>query len=479
MKRYTSSRVGFLFVMTIATCVVFLFGLWKNSDIMFVFLLITFLWLGYYCLKDLKRKSSLLAFGIAFFVFFIGRELLEIYFGVSPDSNFPDKVNHHLYLSLELSLISVWLAYHITIFAYKSESKDSKCIERYNTTLLQRICLFLFYLSVPFVVLVNLYIALYVKTFGYYTYYTDFSAVLQANPLLYAVSKMEIVMDVSFCTFMATFPPKVKFKLPFIFYLMVLVISLGTGQRSTLILGLMLLFVFFAYMNNLFPAEKWMSKKHVYIFLLVLPVLAILGSFINLKRFSGDIKDFSPRQAFVDFFYDQGVTSYVVKRAYELEDQIPKDQIYTLEFLYSGLPARLLGNKVIHGNSEEHAMHGNSFTHSLGYVVLGKSYLRGAGTGSSYIAELFFDFGYAGVILGSMLYGWLLSLFYKSTKTNNVLVRALSLIVLTRIIWACRASFSGFLSYLFSPITIFVLLFIFGVEMLYRNKRVFPEGTIH
>lgn len=59
-------------------------------------------------------------------------------------------------------------------------------------------------------------------------------------------------------------------------------------------------------------------------------------------------------KGFIEFFYDQGVTSNVMKRAYIYKDQIPSNQIYVLEFLHSGILARLLGIPVYHGNNIEH-----------------------------------------------------------------------------------------------------------------------------
>ncbi len=65
---------------------------------------------------------------------------------------------------------------------------------------------------------------------------------------------------------------------------------------------------------------------------------------------------------FINFFYDQGVTSNVMKRAYMYRDKIPSDQTYILEFLHSGIFARLFGIRVYHGNTVEHALHGELYT---------------------------------------------------------------------------------------------------------------------
>lgn len=440
-----------------------------QADIVLFALLTILLLLFQFCLKDITRRSVLFAFGVAFFVFLVGREFLEVYLNIELDTRFSEQTNRHLYLSLLMSIISIWSAFYFFTKKHTTNSFEGTSSFSLYRNVLQKLSLVSFYISMPFVIIVNYFISQYVSKLGYYAYYTDFSELLINNTLLYAMSKMDIVCDVSFCTFLATLPSKKRFTIPCISYFLILLSSIGTGQRSTLILGLMLLFVFITYMQSLSPEEKWIPRKIGLYVLIAIPALALFSSFWGQKRFGDEYKRQSITEEFTAFFYNQGVTSYVVKRAYEYEGLIP-DQMYTSEFLYSGLPAILSGKEVIHGNNIEHATKGNSFTHALGYIVLGDAYLAGAGTGSSYIAELYFDFGYFGIIIGSILYGWLLALFYVHSRSRHIFIRALLFIVFTRILWACRASFTGFLSYAFSPITILTLLVLFGLSSLISRR---------
>ena len=58
-------------------------------------------------------------------------------------------------------------------------------------------------------------------------------------------------------------------------------------------------------------------------------------------------------------------------------------------------------------NSVELAIDSNSYAHNLSYLVLNKEYLKGHGIGSSYIMELYTDYGMIGVFLLSLLLGML------------------------------------------------------------------------
>ena len=93
---------------------------------------------------------------------------------------------------------------------------------------------------------------------------------------------------------------------------------------------------------------------------LAVPLLAVFASGYSIWREGGEISGIRFMDGFINFFYDQGVTSNVMKRAYMYRDKIPSDQTYILEFLHSGIFARLFGIRVYHGNTVEHALHGGA-----------------------------------------------------------------------------------------------------------------------
>lgn len=438
-------------------------GIIASTDVIFIILMIVWVHYMAYSINKLESRVLMLAFGISFFVFLLGREFLEQYQLYDPDDVFKSSTNEHVYFCMILSLLSVWMVYGYSLGKNTSQyriRRDWQIAENtYNINKVRRLSLIAFYATYPFAIVCSVVIALFVARFGYHSYYIDFSEVLSGSPLLYLISKLELVMESAFCIFLATLPTKKQFKKPTICYIIYLVLTLGSGQRSTFLLGLMLLFIFLVFMNGLHPTEGWFKRKYIGYCAIAFPVVAVGASLFNAWRFDMAISDVNFWKSFGDFFYEQGVTSYIVKRAYELEASIPPD-IYTLEFFHSGLLAQLCGIEVFHGNTVEHAVQGGSFTHALGYTVMGKAYLAGGGTGSSYLAELYYDLGYVGVVLGSMLYGWIFSKI-NSVQSGGVFKRAIVFICITKLLWAIRASYTGFLSYMFAPTTIALLVFVF------------------
>ena len=102
---------------------------------------------------------------------------------------------------------------------------------------------------------------------------------------------------------------------------------------------------------------------------------------------------------------------------------------------------------------------------------MGDAYLAGGGTGSSYIAELYYDFGYLGVFLGSCIYGLIFSSITNFKKVG-IFGRSLAFIIVTQLLWAPRASFSAFLSFIFAPSTIGLLILIFGGAYISTKKSI-------
>jgi oligosaccharide repeat unit polymerase len=445
-----------------------IWGLLCGASFILTLALIIWIDMMLYSYKKIEQRSILFAFGVAFFMFLMSREFLQQFLGYKKE-DFSNDLNNHLYICLFLALSALWFSY--ILFSRKTEKRRAATADDARTSYaesVRKVAKMVFYCTLPFALAYRIIVSSYVSLNGYTDYYTDYASTLSGNTVLYVISKVELIMPVAFAIIMASLPTKKELKGPFYFYILYLILSLGSGQRSTFMLGIFLIFVFAVYMQGLYPEEGWFERKYILYLAAFIPVLAVAGTVINVTRFGGTTSDMNVFDSFMDFFYDQGVTGNVVKRAYQYSDKIP-DSVYTLEFLHSGLLARLLGIKVYNGNSVEHALYGNSMTHALGYAVLGSQYLAGRGTGSSYIIELFFDFGYMGVVAGNVLYAWI---FTKITRINrnNVLTRSLVFSVITQLLWAPRASFTAFISFLDAPSTIAAFIFIFGIGNLLNRK---------
>lgn len=463
----------------ITNIILICWAVWVNCDYLYAILLFTWINMMFYSINKLTQRILLFCFGIAFFTFLIGRDGMEYFFNHESETLFTKEVNHHAYLSMLLGLIGVWISF--ALYNHGNSCPGGLHLDHRKAIFyhyIRRYSLLCFYIVYPLAMSVNIVIAYFVIKYGYAAKFTDLRALIEASPVFYVFTKIELLLPTAFCIYMATLPCKKKFLKITKPYFVYLLFTLGTGGRGDFILGILLIIVFMAFMQQTQPNIIWIDKRKLKYGILFVPIIAIGSSFINVIRFGGDADDISITEGFSNFFYDQGVTSNAVKRAYQYEDYIPKQKdYYSFEFLHTGIVARLLGNKVYQGNTIDHATKGGSFTHALGYTVMSNGYLAGRGTGTSYIAELFYDFGYIGILLGSCIYGYIFSLANNFRK-SGIFIRALVFIILTKILWAPRGGYSGFLSFIFAPTTLFLLMFVFACAQISYIKYIRRHGYV-
>lgn len=439
-----------------------------SVDPLFSILLIIWTACMFYSLREIKKRAMLFAFLISFFIFLIGRDFVK-QFLVYKVETLPRNSEVYTWISLIISLITLVLSFNF--FSERLEGKDifkkqlTELGSLYKLSVRQNSLIF-FYFSYIFAIISKIAVIIYVKNSSFTQYYIGYSDYLRNNFILYIMSKIEIIMPISWAIYLGTFPKKKEIKFPLFLYVVYLIISLGTGQRSTSMLGLLFLMIYFLFRDR--EGEVWITKKMVIIVLLSLPFLAFFISFYEVYRQGFRFTSNNIFEGMLKFFYDQGVTSTVVKKAYIYRDFIP-DQIYTLEFMHTGILPRLFNIPVYHGNNVEHALYGGSFTHSLSYTIMINSYLSGRGAGSCYIAELFQDFSYPGIILGNIIYGYLI---YKISDLSEYkyISNGYKLFIIPFILWAPRGSFTNFISQTLVPSTLITFLFIFTLSyaMIYR-----------
>lgn len=423
--------------------------------------------LFWYGFENIKKRSMLVAFLISFFVFLLGRDISQQYFDYQREF-FDVDTQFHAFLSYVLSLLTIGICY--PVFEKKETNKQVLLENLQQDDLIKKLSLRLYIVSWLFAVASKVMVGLFVAERGFTDYYTDYSVYLSGNLPLYIMSKIELMMPASWAIYLATLPTKAEMKKPLYMYLFYMLVSLGTGQRSVAILGGLFLFIYFMFRDGIQSPDRWINKRMIGGGLLSLPFVAFFVSFYNIWREKGNLEELSFTQGIVEFFYNQGVTTNVVKRAFMNADFIPP-QIYTLEFLHSGIFAFILDIHVYHGNTIDHALYGGSFTHALGYVVMGAAYLAGRGTGSSYIAELFYDFDYIGVILGNVLYAYFLARMISFSTKDTVFYRSIRFMIITELLWAPRGSFTGFISQNLIPTTMVAVALTFGVAKLWRMRN--------
>ncbi len=446
----------------ISSLVLIIWGVEVGADSLFILDMCVWICMMVSACSKIERVFLQFAFGLTFFTFLMGREFLEQYSLYRVEKTFLPDANNHLYLCVLIGLLSFWGTFAFFNQRKHVGGKMPINLSTYKATV-RRYASLGFYFTMPFALISSIVVSWMVFQIGYGARYLNVPEMLSAIPAFYICDKIGIMMSPCFCIFSATLPEKQDFYKVGKWFLLYSLLTVFEGARGTFLINILVFITILAYMQYMRPYEKWFDKQRYFRLAIIgIPVIMIASVAIKVGRSGEDYRRIDATEAITDFLYQQGVSGLNLKRAYEVQANIPKpvSGFYSLEFLYSGLPARILGNKVYSGNNEEHALKGNSMTHALSYTTMGTGYLAGQGAGSCYIIETYYDFGYLGVALGSALYAFLLSLLIRSTK-SNLFLRSLSIMIIGNILWAPRAAFTDFLQHLFAPTIMFVTAFIF------------------
>ncbi len=294
----------------------------------------------------------------------------------------------------------------------------------------------------------------------------------------YTISSMA---DYAMCLFLATFPKK-KWVYPvLILYVLGTVPDLIIGVRNPIVLAILFSFVYFLFRDILEGRSYWFGKVEKAAVILLLPAALIFLAFYNYIR-EGQSVDMGVLESIVDLFYKQGVSFDVLCRAYDVMPDLPDvvEKNYTfgpfIDYLTRGsFGQHLFGTASLGSqNSEELAIYGNSFAHSMSYLA-NPDYLSGHGLGSSYLLELFADWGYAGVVLGSTVFGAVMRRMGDGMR-NGILLRTIVLTGLLQLFFVPRSDATGWLLFLVTFQFWLAIGFCFCVAGLLNKKYSFPTG---
>lgn len=289
---------------------------------------------------------------------------------------------------------------------------------------------------------------LFMQGKDYEEFYISFQSSLPS-----VVHLLASMMKYSLCIFLATMPSKRKAFIPLALFVVSALPTLIIGIRNEIVLNCVFVVAYYLLRDALSDREKWLGKVERWAIVLVIPFALVFLSAYNYLR-QGEAVEMSVGESIVDLFYKQGVSFDVLCMGHEalpdLPDAVTKN--YTFGGFIDYITRGSIGQKIFDSlplgsvNSEEVAVYGNSFAHSMSYVAH-PQYLEGHGWGSSYLLETFADWGYGGVAVYSLLLGGL-SVWMVWGMRRNVLVRTAILVAATTFAFIPRAEATGFLTFL-------------------------------
>ncbi|MCR0206927.1 O-antigen polysaccharide polymerase Wzy family protein [[Clostridium] innocuum] len=296
------------------------------------------------------------------------------------------------------------------------------------------------------------------------------------SQLPYFIIFLSQCLTYSICLFLATLPNKRMSIIILLIYVCLSIPVFIIGSRNSLIIRGVFIITYFVIRQFLSKNEQlWITRKTRITVIILIPIIIVTMGAYNYIREDSKASSSSITYLAVDFLYKQGTTYDTLCQSIEYKDKLPKHESYTfgsvIDQLKHGKLTRLFFNTkdLGTGNNILLAKEGNSLAHHISYIVLGNAYLEGHGRGSSYLAEVFLDFGYLGVIVFNFCLGALTIAILDFLK-KGFLARFFCLISSTSFIALPRDTSLCFINYIFSIQFIFILA-IFLVFMIFNERK--------
>ena len=446
--------------------------------------IVTAIWFDGLCytMNDLEKRGALFSFLMSFFLLLIGMQFMERFGLHEIEVEFSEEINTHAEVLLLISLIMLIIGYYVSGKIRIAPGKGASVYDNryhperdYNSRryiAVRKASRIMFLFTFAFNVFTILDIVRFVFRYGYIFFYTSY-----VSSVPYVIKKVGDMCLICFWIFLATMPSKKEVGKLSVFYLLYLLLTLGTGKRFPFVAGLLTIFIYYIARNHLNSGnEIWISKKNIIRIAVAAPLFLWALYIIGQVRLDRPVDALRFDKAIIDFLYDQGGTINVIKRARKFASRLP-DKKYlfgsTFEAISNNIIFRFLGATSYSGNTVHHAMEGYSFQHALSYVTMGNYYLSGHGIGSCYIAEAYHDYGYFGVVIVNFIYGVIFRKVFDLRK-HGIWITAIILSMLYSLLLAPRGSADGFMTDLVDLTTwgtIFVVWF-FSEAILYRNASI-------
>lgn len=415
-----------------------------------------------------ERNIVVLFFCVSVFTFLIAAPVANLIFGYEKITAFSDEARKHFYVSVSLSLACVWLGYYsMSKFSWHRSIKQTSVRQREN---LLQVSKWFFIITYTLKTIQYLEIAYNTYIYGYMYYYTEYSSFMPS--IIVKISDMYIV---GLVVYLACLPKKKEcFRILSFYCIGSIFVGIG-GRRFDLISALALVCVYLIMRNKTSEnGQKWISKKQLIFLVLLSPILILILMLIGSSRGGRQYSFVSLGSSILEFMGDIGNSGKVVMRAYENATLVPKGRFYSIGsiieyFEYNEFSKLLFGTSSPDVRTIDYAMNGHSLAYLVTYLFSASSFFSGHGQGSCYIAELYADFGYVGIAIGSLCLGifmrWLLSF-----QGKNVFRDALALFLIAPILRMPRDTYCMPLTFLLNFKYLFAYAFIFLIASQYKKK---------
>ena len=465
------------FLLTILSCLTaILMGIiyiYTNSIQVLLFTVLLVLFSSIlYTFNNLRYYIIHLLFYITIFIFLVSRPTID-YFKNGVLNTYQVDAYRFAFISVIISLVGLAIGGFLVSKKERVINNYNKNEERKNwVSYIRKTSLSVFIVSYPFYLIRLVERLIYRMNFSYYEYYANFK-----SELPYFTYILSTFVVYAMCIYLATKPKKFYSTLVLGAFVFANVINLLVGTRNPFVLSVIFAFLYY-FIRNQEEKDKWIGLKEKLVLYIGTPLMMVAMGLLNYVRDDAEINKTGIFDILLDFIYKQGTSFGVLTRGYLYESNLPIKEFrnYTfspiIEYFSKGNLAILFGGKpfTASNNSVELALQSDRYPHNISYIVMKEEYLEGHGIGSSYIMEIYTDYGLTGVFLFSTLLGILFILMMRIAYSGKILLFGMTLLVLNNLFFMPRSSFSESFFSLFTMQFWGIIIVIFASAGLLKNK---------
>ena len=458
-----------------------IFGLFtQNYEMMLISVFL--LWINnmVFAVENWKERFIFFWFHAMIFMFLLSRPVISVFKGYEWKL-YTDEAMQFSFLSLWITMIFMLLGAIMCEEYRKTKMKRGAYVLIKETDVkrnaresfqesLQIVSLIIYIISFCAYMYLQMEKFFFMQGKIYYEFYTNFES--QAPYLIHLIASFRTY---SLTVFLSTAPKKrISFIVLGTFLLSDFPVLLY-GKRSLILLEALFILVYYILRDGMDKKEKWIGKfEKICIFIGGPFVILVMGAMNYLR--DGISVAVNVGDLFLDFLYKQGVSFKSLNLGYESIPFLPDRPFrnYTFGgiidyFTHGNIAQQFFNAKPLgEGNNLAWALESNSFAHNMSYIAM-DNYLEGHGLGSSYLLELYTDYGYIGVLLFSLLLGALMIWFVHVMRKMNF-GSMIVLMIIMNFFFMPRGEATGAINFLFYMQFWAAILICYGGAALINRK---------
>lgn len=471
-----NKRIWTIFIL-ILSIITFILGiLIQNMNVALVGIVLLIFYNVIISFFDIKNRMVFLVFNITFFVLNVGGNFFSMLLGKDWSNGFSNEVLQSTLLIIYLGIFTLLIGAFLFELRKKHKTEAKKegkkpILKPVNIEYVRKFSKIFFIITVCLASVITIEKLIFVQQNGYVSLYTGFHSIFPS--FLKKIADTNLIF---FLIYICTFPSKKETLITIGIYGVYLALTLFTGVRGTTVVAVLMILIYLVYRQSYNKEEKYFTKKTIpFLAICAIVFIVFLGAY-NTLRNGMKIENFNFFDQFVQFFVDQNTTGKVISYVEEYKDQLPDTNVsYTfgpfISYVRQGTIAQILGIDGTHMkfNTEEMALYGNDLGSTISYLVLGEQYLNGFGIGTQYMAEVYADFSYWGVMIYNLLLGMIL-MALTNIRKENWIGMTYSFFIISMVIYLPRQPALAWVVNLLSIPNILSIILIYLLAFFYSKK---------